>query len=219
MNALGLISSYVFIGLIMFSALYLSKKGILSASAARKSIHIGVSNWWLLAFTLIRGPVWLLIGPVSFIIINFLIAKYKLFPGMTSDGGKNYGTIYFPCSLTLCVLAVSYLGVSPIAAGIGVLCMGWGDGMASVFGERIKSISFKVLGNRKSLSGCMAMFFFSFVVALIGYYIAGFGFPFVAAFITAFTATVIEALTPFVFDNLSVPLIITMLAHGFLKGY
>lgn len=213
-NLAGLLISYAFIIAILLSVNLAARKQLLRQNTARKIIHIGVCHWWLIAFAMMDSLIWTLIGPVSFIIINFLIARYNLIPGMNSSDGRNYGTVYFPVTLVVLVLAVYRLGMSPFIGGIGVMAMGWGDGMASLIGENIKSPEVKIWGNRKSLAGSVAMFLFTFAAALIGLLFFGCRVPgilFGAAAAAAACGTVFEFITPFGLDNITVPVSVSAL--------
>ena len=216
MNLAGLLISYAFIISVLLLVNLSAKKNIVKQNVARKIIHIGVCHWWLIAFTMMDSMIWALIGPVSFIIINFLIARYDLIPGMNSSNGRNYGTVYFPVTLVLLVLAVYQLGVSPFIAGIGVMIMGWGDGMASLIGENLKSPDIHIWGNRKSLAGSLSMLVFSFAVAVAGLLWGGFGslsFILAAAIAAAACGTFFELVTPFGLDNITVPVAVTILLN------
>ena len=217
LSLLGLIVSYAYIIATLLATNFAAKKQLFSQSVARKIIHIGVCHWWIIAFTMMDSLIWALIGPISFIIINFLIAKYDLIPGMNSKSGRNYGTVYFPVTLTILVLAVYKIGVSPFVAGAGVMIMGWGDGMASLIGENVKSPELKIWGNRKSLAGSLAMFGFSLAVAVIamlwGGFPAGFSALIGAAVAAAVCGTLFEFITPFGLDNITVPIAVTVLLH------
>ncbi len=211
MNLLGVIISYLSIFLIIFIAKLLSGKKLISDSLARKVIHIGVSFWWIIASLMIDSLGWALIGPVSFIIINFFIARFDLVPGMNSADGNNYGTVYFPISLVLLLLAVYLLDFNMTAAGCGVLVLGWGDGMASIIGEKWHRGPIKIFKNEKSLSGSFSMFIFSYAVVIIYMSAAGYEPVWFAAIGISLAAAVIELVTPFGLDNITVPVVVTIL--------
>jgi phytol kinase len=102
--------------------------------------------------------------------------------------------------------------------GIGVLIMGWGDGLASVVGERAGR-QFRVWGGRKSLAGSAAMFAASLVVCLVftllfGRRLSGSLPILAAAAATAALAAGVELLTPFGLDNLTVPLLSSLFYLG-----
>ena len=210
MNLAGVLVSYAFIFLVIIVASLLSKNKIISSSLSRKVIHIGVSFWWIIASLMIDSLGWALIGPISFIIINFLIARLNLLPDMNSGNGRNYGTVYFPVSLVILVIAVYRFGINYAAAGCGILVLGWGDGMASIIGEKTGFGPVKIFGNRKTLAGSTAMFVSSLAVLLVYSHFTGLDLNTAFCVFTALIAAAIEFITPFGLDNISIPIIVTL---------
>ncbi|MFW6214077.1 MAG: hypothetical protein ACOC8L_14375, partial [Spirochaetota bacterium] len=167
MNWLGLVVSFAFVFGFIGLAQLLLKRGVMSASATRKVIHIGVSHWWLLA--MIFFDRWeFAIGPVAFVLINLLSYVLRLFPAMEHEKrSRNLGTIYFPIALTGMVL-VTWGGPIPIwMGGLAILTLGYGDGLASLAGERSAGVRFTIFGNSKSLRGTLVMFAAATVVAAV----------------------------------------------------
>ncbi len=211
-DLLGILGSYVFVlGLIGIATL-LMRRGVMNAHAARKVIHVGVAHWWLIAMALFDNPWIASIGPVSFIIINGVDIRLRLMRAMEEGADKrNWGTVYFPVSLLLLV-NVCWRGLMPLwVGGIGILVLGWGDGLAALVGEASGGKGVRLWGGRKSLAGTATMFGASFAVILAftllfnqhyGALIPAVG---VAACVAA-AATAVEVLTPLGVDNITVPL-------------
>jgi phytol kinase len=126
---------------------------------------------------------------------------------------KNLGTVYFPIALLTLVL-LGWAGPLPIwVAGMGILVMGWGDGLASVVGEHLAKRTFRIVGNTKSYVGTIVMFGASAVVVAAFMLLstdAGVGSVIVAALATGAFATAVELLTPFGIDNLTVPILTSL---------
>lgn len=221
---MGVLLSYLFVGAILLVSNQLSRTGRITPRVARKFIHIGVCHWWFIAFTCIDSLGWALVGPLSFILINFFIARFNLIPGMNSgparydsngrydSSGRNYGTVYFPITLVILVLAVYRTEMTAATAGMGVMIMGWGDGMASLIGEHWGSSAISIWGNRKSAAGTGAMFLFSFIAVLIGLLLFG-GGGLGTALLIAAIATFFEVFTPWGLDNITVPLASSLALH------
>jgi phytol kinase len=152
------------------------------------------------------------VGPLSFILINGLDVRFHFIRAMDAQANPhNFGTVYFPVSL-LALVNICWRGVLPLWVGaIGVLIMGWGDGLAAVAGEAAPGPGLRIFGGRKTVAGSAAMFAASFVVTLaftLAFY-PGRGkvsAAAVAAAVAAF-ATAVELLTPLGIDNLTVPLL------------
>jgi phytol kinase len=212
MDIAGLAVSYLFVGLVLALTLLLQKKLSVKPFYTRKIVHISVSNWWfiLLAFFTRLGTA--VIGPVSFIILNYLSYRHHLIPSMElSDNRKNLGTVYFPISLLLLVI-LGFTEVIPLeAGGIGILVLGYGDGSAALIGKRFGKRKRHLPGGEKSLAGTAAMVTVSFFAVLL---LSALWFPgsmtagraVAAAAATAVGAALIELLTPWGIDNLTIPL-------------
>jgi phytol kinase len=218
-DVLGIVVSYAFVFGFIGIATILMRRGILSPVITRKVIHIGVAHWWLIAMALMDDPWVASVGPASFIVINALAIRLHLLPAMDEGAdARNWGTVYFPISL-LILVNLCWRDVVPVwVGGLAVLVLGWGDGLAAIFGDRNSGEGPRVWGEirlwrrgRKTVAGTAAMFVASFAVTL------GFTLVFSPRFgalaaalgvsaLTAFTATVVEAVTPLGIDNITVPL-------------
>jgi phytol kinase len=220
-NLTGLLVSYAYVFGLMGLATLLMRRRVLPAQSARKLIHIGAAHWWLIAMLTMDSPLIASIGPASFIIINALTIRLRLLPAMDAAAGKgNLGTVWFPVSL-LVLVNLCWRGVMPTwVGGIGVLIMGWGDGLASVVGERAGRGEIRIWGGRKSIAGTAVMFGASLAVTLAFRLAAGgpaarhFPPSLGAAACTAALATAVEVLTPLGIDNLTVPLAASLFYFG-----
>lgn len=98
--------------------------------------------------------------------------------------------------------------------------MGYGDGFAAIVGENYGKRKYKIFGNEKSLEGSIAMFSFSFLVSMIIllFFLGAISNIIRICFVIAVLATLTEALTPYGFDNITVPIVSTLLAYYFLNG-
>jgi phytol kinase len=220
LDALGLAASYAFVFGLIAAATTLMKRAGLAAGAARKVIHIGVSHWWLIAMATMDDPWVASVGPASFILINAAALRFRLLPAMDGAGGRrSLGTVYFPVSL-LILVNLCWRGVMPQwAGGIGVLVLGWGDGLAALIGENSAGPGFRIWGTRKSAAGTLVMFAASFAVTLAFTLVfgpPGRGVPAAlgVSAIVAAAATAVELLTPLGLDNLTVPLAVAALYAG-----
>jgi phytol kinase len=218
MNWWGIVVSFGFVFGFIGIAQVLLKAGRLSPSVTRKVVHIGVAHWWILAMIFFDRWEFAIVGPVAFIFINLASYLFRLFPAMEhEERSRNLGTIYFPVALLANVL-LTWSGSIPIwMGGLGILILGWGDGLASVVGERTNSGSLQVFGNTKSLAGSATMFVASAAVALVFFLVFGdsgaAGAIAVFVLSTALVATFTELVTPFGLDNISVPIVVMLFAY------
>lgn len=210
-DVIATILSFVFVFIFIGIAELLRHKKLLGTSTTRKIIHIGVSHWWLFAMLFIDSIQAAIVGPLVFIVLNALSIKFQLFKGMDEHSStRNLGTVYFPISLFVLVV-LAWSGIMPKwVAGTGILVMGWGDGLAALLGEKIKSPAGKVFGGRKSLAGTSTMAIASGLVVLIFILVFDQNASFTAALYralgTALVAAFLETATPFGIDNITVPL-------------
>ncbi len=216
-NLIGLGVSYLFVFFVLASAAYLQKRLGISAGVTRKIIHVSVSHWWLLLMFFFDSLWYAVIGPISFIILNYLSYRYHLMPAMElKESSKNLGTVYFPVSL-LVLVTLGFLDVIPLYAGaVGIFIMGYGDGFASLFGQEFGKIKMVTWGGTKSLLGTAVMFIVSAAVTgIITYVFHPLGRDpatvMMLMVVIAGTAAVVEVVTPFGLDNITVPIISALL--------
>lgn len=218
-NIVGLVASFAFLGAVIVFAFVLGKKTDISSETMRKIIHIGVSNWWFLEISLFTTLSYALVGPIFFIISNslFTFLDWGRFIGM-NDRKRNYGLIYFPVTLLLLVV-LQYQGVLPsIACTIGVLVMGYGDGLAALIGRKWGKRKLNIPSGGKTWLGTFVMFLVSFLVTFIGLLMTSLplgsvvGVSLLVGAVSAF----VEAITPLGLDNLTVPLLAAFIVGVFV---
>jgi phytol kinase len=94
----------------------------------------------------------------------------------------------------------------PAIGALGILIMGYGDGMAALIGKRYGKRKFMILGSEKSLEGSLTMFIVSFFTTYIVLSFSPVPGILIYSILIAFFASIVEAITPHGFDNLTVPL-------------
>lgn len=209
-NIAGIIISFLFTFSIIGISTIMTKQGVLSRENSRKFVHIGVSNWWIIAMIFFDNPIYAAIPPGCFVFLNYIAYRKSIFKVMEGERNKkDLGTVYFAVSLLILTLVTFSSGSHPYIGGLGVLIMGYGDGFAAVFGTKYTKYSFKIWNNTKTLSGTCAMFVFSFLAAFVILKIYNPASALPISVILAFAATIIEMFSPLGIDNLSVPLLTT----------
>jgi len=215
---MGFVISFLFVFFIIGLSTIFEKKKILSIEGSRKFVHIGVCNWWFIAMYYFISPIVAII-PFCFVIINYISYKKNIFSAMErGEGVKDLGTVYY--SISLCILALwSFFINSPEVGLIGILIMGYGDGFAAIVGKKWGKRAF-VLNNNKTILGSISVFLISFIISLltINYYLSpSISDLFVFSLIIGVISMVVEAITPIGFDNISLPLITSLLYYGITK--
>ncbi|MFA5447427.1 MAG: hypothetical protein WC233_04055 [Sphaerochaeta sp.] len=219
-NIIGLLISFPFLALVIGLGIGLKKWFDISSESMRKFIHIGVSNWWLIELCYFNTLTYALIGPILFIILNslFTFLDWGTALGL-GDRKRNYGLIYFPIALVILVL-LQYNGmIGPISATVGVLVMGWGDGLAALIGAKWGKREIRLNVSKKSYLGTATMFLVTLVIiggAALLYSSLPAGKALLISLILAAVISVVEVVTPLGLDNLSVPLLTTLLIEVLL---
>jgi phytol kinase len=215
-DLVGVIAVYVYvIILVLFTEKIFSKKYPVQS---RKFLHIMTGNIafilplfktdWVMAF-IAAGP---------FIIFTFLMSPYspiKSMRGKTSEAGHGLGLVYY--AITWTVLAYVFFDHREIIA-MAILAMSYGDGLASLIGIKYGQRTYTIFKDTKSFVGSISMFICTFLLLIIAllYYSEPVTGRIVAYLLCmAGMATVVEGITPFGLDNLSVPFV-TAVMYWFL---
>lgn len=184
----------------------LSKLPQTGPEITRKVVHIGAGNVMLLAWGL-AIPRWLILV-ASGLAALIALASYVLpiLPSLNSVGRQSGGTFFYAVSIG--ALAAYFVPPNFVYAVIGILVMAWGDGLAAVCGQRWGEHRYQIWGNTKSWEGSAAMAIASTLVT--GLLLSQvFGVDWVVwgiALMVGAIATLLEALSQWGIDNLTVPL-------------
>ncbi|MBD2424589.1 diacylglycerol/polyprenol kinase family protein [Phormidium sp. FACHB-1136] len=183
----------------------------------RKIVHIGAGQVILLAWWL-QTPAWMgITASVLFSIVALLSYRYPILPGINGVGRHSLGTFFYATSIGLLTAAFWPMDL-PQYAALGILVMTWGDGLAALVGQNFGRHPYKILGSTKSWEGSLTMLVMSFTVSLLILgWTAGLTMPvFITATLVALAATLLETLSFYGLDNLTVPLGSAVLAYGLL---
>jgi phytol kinase len=191
---------------------------------SRKLVHMGTGPVVLLAWALQIGRGVALPVAAAVTLLTALNHRYRLLPAVEDVDRPSYGTVAYGASITLLVALFWPAHRGAVAAG--VLVMAFGDGLAGLLGPLVRSPSWSLFGQRKSLVGPGAMAIASAAVLTLLWILqapaaeasaaatwAAAGPPQAAAAIVLITAVAVglEQLSAFGLDNLSVPLAVGLL--------
>ena len=206
MNWLGIVVSYLYIGLILVGAKLFEKRG---EEASRKFIHIMLGNWWFIAMYFFSNVWFAIFVPITFVIINYVSYKRNLIKVMEREQQDGLGTVYY--AIALLILAIVSFGIyhKPELGLVPNLVMAYGDGFAAVVGKWIKSKTYKVGETTKTVAGSVTMFVIS-LVCIVSFLIIRYTFGVwqiaLIGVVIAIVATIIEAISGKGIDNISVPI-------------
>ena len=220
-DALGILYSVLLIGTCLCLSFAVAKsgknrQGEARSEVARKIVHIGVSNWFFIYAHVFEGDLWPIVGLASFAVINAVLNISGLLAKLMAQEStkRNWGLVQYPISIILLIL-IRKAGFGDMAAfGCAVLGMGYGDGLASLAGRHVRSPKLWK-DSKKTVAGSVTMATVSFIAVLImkiTYGNAGTEIAMLSAAVCSVAATLVEAVTPFGLDNISVPLTIYLIA-------
>lgn len=219
-NILGLVISFPFLALIIAVGILLKRVFSISSESMRKFIHIGVSNWWFIEVNYFTSIGYAVLGPIAFIILNSLFTFLGWGKSLGMDDKKrNYGLIYFPITLLIFVILQFQGVVSSLSCTIAVMIMGYGDGLAALFGTKWGKKKLPISFATKSYLGCLVMASVSFLITFIGLVaFTSIGLPTVllVSVVVGILCCIAEAVTPFGLDNITVPFFALLILEVFV---
>lgn len=193
------------------------RTGHFATEITRKIVHIGAGHVILLAWWL-HTPAWMgIAASVVFSGVALLSYRLPILPGVDGVGRNSLGTFFYAVSIGVLTAVFWPLGL-PQYAALGILVMTWGDGLAALVGQNFGRHPYRVLGSQKSWEGSLTMALASFLVVLLVLGLtAGFtGAVWGTAGVVAIAATLLETLSFYGLDNLTVPLGSAALAYGLM---
>ncbi|MFW9974518.1 MAG: phosphatidate cytidylyltransferase [Candidatus Thorarchaeota archaeon] len=241
-----IISFIVILMLVQINA-RIEKSGKLSTTVTRKVIHTFAAPLWVLTWVLFSGSIfsrWLaIIVPLIFVLQFVMIGTGKsknedFVRSMSRSGDPREllgGTLYYAFMMVVIGILWFYVpadgnlaNATPLAI-IVFGCLAGGDGFADVIGRKYGGDKkFGIGGAEKTVAGVIGMFigsllFSTILVFLFSIEVAAFSVVdlFIPILVVSIVATIIEAITPKGFDNLTITIaaIIMVLLLPFLGLY
>lgn len=211
-NLLGIVISFLYIAALMIAAKYFEK---FDKEASRKFIHILLANWWLIAMAFFDHMVYALIPPIAFVVINYISYRGNLIQVMEREESQKdgLGTVYFAISLIPLVIFSYGFTSNPLIGLVGFFIMTYGDGFAAIVGKTITSKEYRVFGFTKTVAGSCVMFVISLIITIAVFSYSNTELFLVKAVGVSILATVLEAVSAKGTDNLSVPIVTSLLTY------
>ena len=210
-DGIALIVSFVYVFAMIGIAEGLRRWRGYSVDFTRKFIHIAVGMWAYGTVVLFESRTWAVVPPLVFVAINAFSYWQGTFKSMETGNRGNLGTIYFPISFAVIVW---FLWDRPHLLVASLMPMTWGDALAAVIGGRFGQHPFNIAGSTRTFEGSTAMFFASWIATCVPLaflpsqsLLTALGL----ALVTALDAAIIEAISPWGIDNLTVPAFSTLL--------
>ncbi|MFH1197676.1 MAG: diacylglycerol/polyprenol kinase family protein [bacterium] len=206
MAALAIIYVFAVVAIMDFAV----KKGF-PQHLSRKVIHIAAGSWlifWFL-FDHSHWTKYLNIAPAFIWTVLLLIKGFSARPDdeavktMTRTGDRKEllrGPLYFTIIMNLMGTFFFYTPFAITSMGL----LGWGDGLAPVFGQKFGKHPFKILAE-KTIEGSLAFLIFGFFGASLFHFILLGTIPFTTILYCTLVSTIIEAVSPRDLDNILIP--------------
>lgn len=214
---LALVISYVYVFAVIGVGEGLRKWRCYSTEFTRKLIHITVGMWTFGTVLLFQHWYFAIIPPLSFVATNYISYRGEIFKSVETGEKGNLGMVYFPISFAV-IICLFWMRPNLLVASL--MPMTWGDALAAILGRRYGQRKYSVLGFTRSMEGSLAMFLFSWLsifLALLLLPSLGWQTSLLYSLAVAAFATLVEALSPWHIDNLSVPLFSAALLYLIAK--
>ncbi len=226
-DLLSLLIAFAYVAIVIAIAEILRRVFDLPVEFTRKFVHVGVGMSALAVTTLFRAWYIAIIGPLVFILLNYLSYRYQIFRGIERGQVANHraagtrtdlkpttpvmigegqlGTLYFPLAFTI---LIPLLWSQPAFLAASLMPLTWGDSFAAILGIRFGAHRFTIFDQTSSVEGSLAMFVFSFVATFAALIVFGMAaeLSLGLALGTSIVATIVEAFSPWGLDNLTVPI-------------
>ncbi|CAB4412932.1 unnamed protein product [Rhizophagus irregularis] len=189
---------------------------------SRKIIHVLSGTFMFLLLYLFEQREYVVFLTGSFVVINYIFLRIRMFKSMDPMKGATLGTVYFPFS---CAFLFGWFNDGREYLAIaGIMAMTFGDAFASIIGRKYGVLRYQVMGDvgQKTIEGSLANFVATIISVLFFWYIMS---PptlttsnyFTGALISASVSTFFEAISPMGSDNLTVPIGVAFILS--LLGY
>ena len=187
--------------------------------STRKFVHVGVGMWSIGTALLFDNWYFALIPPAVFTGINAVFYWKGTVKAMESGDRSSLGTIYFPISFAALIYFWWKMPVDLVAA---MMPMTWGDAMAAILGRRYGQTTYAIAGRMRSLEGSLGMLLWAWVATFLALltmpYLTGSPpMSWLTALVyggaAALACTIVEAITPWGMDNLTVPATATLVLY------
>ncbi len=211
-NVIGIFISFAYIAILMVVAKYFER---FEKEASRKFIHILLANWWLIVMAFFDDIKYAMIPPIAFVLINFISYKSNLIKVMEREATEQegLGTVYFAISLIPLVMLSFGMTQNPLIGLTGFFVMTYGDGFAALVGQTIPSKEYRIFGTTKTVAGSLTMFLVACIIMITVFVFTNTAMWFVKAIEISAVATLLEAISVKGTDNLTVPIVTSLLTY------
>ncbi len=208
-----MINFFIFCGAFIFLFLFidlLQKKVWPNKQWSRKATHIGSA---IISFYM---PVYLtkshVVGMGALFVVILGVSKWKKILAMHQVQRLTLGEVLYPLAVAL--MPFICLPESPASFQLGILVLGFSDGLAGVIGEWWNYKVFRLKNHRKSLGGAIVFFLVTFVIL---FFFVGPGLmPMHWMVVFALALALVELGLVYGTDNLVLPVLVAWAHYAFI---
>ena len=191
-------------GFLFFVLEVLKRKKILTANATRRIIHI-VSVFIAYTFPYYLSLLEILILCSTFLIFLIFSKNVSLLESIHKVERITWGEIFFPIGIA--VASVFFLPGNIYNYTIVLSILGISDLLANIVGMYFGTHSFAIFKCKKTLEGSMAFLLSSLLILLI----FNINLPILTLVLISIVVSIVEFLSPYGSDNLSIPIVLSIL--------
>jgi len=199
----AIVISFFYVILIILLAKTLRERG-LSSNLLRELTHM-VMGVWPILWLLFEYKETAFIVPLV-VTIMLALAPEKIRSVFSQGDEKHIGLVFYAFSFTL----ITFFFWKSFAGAAGIFCLSFGDGLGGLIGSRYGKLRYKIPWvKEKSFEGSFTIFVVSLIAIIIAQFIypASSGLNILLALVGAVFVTVLEAISPYHSDNLTIPLL------------
>ena len=192
---------------------YLWRKKLLRGEGGRKFVHI-LSGVWISAWPYFVGYRTIQLLSIALLLIALASRFLHVFRVVRDVKRRTLGDLLFPLAVLTCASLTPATWVFTTA----MLYLALADGLAAVVGTRYKKVAhyYQVFGQKKSVLGTLTYFVTALVILFVSTSLLSpessfvLGGSLTSLLSVVVVATLLENLSPYGSDNLSIPLFIVI---------
>lgn len=206
---LSLIFALGVVFVLLLLAEVLRRRKYIQGEVARKFVHITVGSFvatWMFFMPMYE----IRLVCAAFLVVVLIDRKLRIFKSVHSVKRKTIGDIMFPLGIVL----TTFVADSSWIFAVAILHLSLGDGFAAIFGQHFQPrFAYALLGQKKSFVGSGVFFAMSVILTAAFLYLAPvtvFASALPLLIVLPLATTLLESLSLFGIDNVTVPVFVAM---------
>ena len=154
----GYLIGYGYLAVLLGIAELLSRRTDINREVMRKVLHCLIGLEWFALYYCFAETWQIVVIPATFILVNILSYRFKLFHSVEREQGNHPGTIYYAVAMTAMSIVTAIRPAWMFPFGVAVICLSFGDAAAALCGQYLRP---RIAVFDKSLWGTVACFVFA----------------------------------------------------------